>query len=239
MTSPIKVVFFDLDETLFDHVYSTQCAIREVHQNFPNFALHPLDQFEQDLAPHLHVLWPSVLDGTLTLEARIAEALRRLGNEYGVVPETTDHISAAKCYRETYLRMRQPIEGAQQLMEILRPHVKIGIITNHHLEEQRNKLIACKLEVLTDFIVCSGDVGVPKPDERIFRVALEQAGCAPDVAVLVGDSWDADVIGAAAVGIRAVWLNRARKPCPDPALATEINALTPADVVANVLLGKG
>jgi putative hydrolase of the HAD superfamily len=53
---------------------------------------------------------------------------------------------------------------------------------------------------------------------------------------MVGDSWTADVLGAQAVGMRAIWLNRHGATCPDPTIVTEIAALEPLDTVADLIL---
>jgi HAD superfamily hydrolase (TIGR01509 family) len=57
-----------------------------------------------------------------------------------------------------------------------------------------------------EFIIDSGAVGVEKPDRRIFDMALERLGLGPDEVVYVGDSWEIDVVGATAAGIRAIYL---------------------------------
>ncbi len=60
------------------------------------------------------------------------------------------------------------------------------------------------------------EVGVQKPDARVFRFALGRAGQAPADAVYVGDSWEADYVGAQNAGLSAVWLNRTGRPAPGP-----------------------
>lgn len=64
------------------------------------------------------------------------------------------------------------------------------------------------LAPLLDGVVASAMVGAAKPDGRIFRAALDAAGCEPGAAVHVGDSIDNDVRGAEAAGVRAVLLDR-------------------------------
>lgn len=59
-----------------------------------------------------------------------------------------------------------------------------------------------------EFAVTSGDVGVEKPDPRIFQAALERAGVGAASALMVGDSISSDLRGAEAVGIRAVLMDR-------------------------------
>jgi putative hydrolase of the HAD superfamily len=75
-----------------------------------------------------------------------------------------------------------------------------------------------------------------KPDPRIFAIALDQLGCVPDEAMMVGDNWSADIVGAQAAGLRAVWINRYGRTSPDPTLAVEINALEPVDAVFDLLI---
>lgn len=69
---------------------------------------------------------------------------------------------------------------------------------------------------LFDGVTYSQEVGAEKPDPRVFRVALQRARCRPDEVLHVGDSWEADYLGAKRVGLRAVWLNREGTPPPAP-----------------------
>lgn len=73
-----------------------------------------------------------------------------------------------------------------------------------------------------DLLVTSEDVGVAKPDPVIFYHTLQRCGITADAAIMVGDSWSNDIIGAHAAGLRAIWLNRRNECCPDPTIATEI-----------------
>lgn len=230
----IKVVLFDLDETLFDHVNSRDAGITRVYEQYPHFTAYPVEQVRQDYFDEIEPLWPQIVDGTLTMEARLIEGFKRLGQRYQV---DLQHDELGMCYREAYLAARRPMPGAMALLARLRPHVKIGIVTNHIREEQISKLAVCQFDPLIDFMVCSGDIGVQKPDRRIFDHALALAEATPSEAVMIGDSWSADVIGATSLGIRSVWLNSTGRANPDPQLALEINALEPTEDVARLLLG--
>jgi putative hydrolase of the HAD superfamily len=68
-----------------------------------------------------------------------------------------------------------------------------------------------------DFVLPSGAVGLAKPNPAFYRVALERAGVAPTDALMVGDSYRADVRGAWAAGMDAVWLHRAEGTTITPA----------------------
>jgi putative hydrolase of the HAD superfamily len=66
----------------------------------------------------------------------------------------------------------------------------------------------CGLADRFDAIVTSAAVGVRKPDPKIFRVALDAAGCGPEQALVAGDTREEDIAGARAAGIRALLINR-------------------------------
>ena len=68
------------------------------------------------------------------------------------------------------------------------------------------------LAELVDGVVSSAVVGAAKPSPRIFQVALELAGVAPEEALHVGDSVVSDIAGARAAGVRAVLIARAGEP---------------------------
>ncbi len=62
-----------------------------------------------------------------------------------------------------------------------------------------------------EFVVASATVGTAKPHPDIFHNALARAGLQPDEAIYIGDSYISDVLGARAVGIRAVLIDRERR----------------------------
>jgi putative hydrolase of the HAD superfamily len=79
---------------------------------------------------------------------------------------------------------------------------RLGVLTNGVSAFQRAKLDAHDLTAEFDAVVVSDEAGAHKPDERPFELAT---GCLPaDEYVMVGDSYEADVEGARAMGWRAV-----------------------------------
>ena len=63
--------------------------------------------------------------------------------------------------------------------------------------------------------VCARDSGVAKPDPRIFVLAAERLGVAPEEILHVGDDPVLDVVGARDAGLRTAWINRSRAPWPE------------------------
>ena len=57
-----------------------------------------------------------------------------------------------------------------------------------------------------DIIVSSSEVGVLKPDIRIFRKAIMKANCRPEECIMIGDRLDNDIIPAGSIGMKTVWI---------------------------------
>ena len=139
-------------------------------------------------------------------------------------------------HRAAYAEARRAVPGARALLEILRPRVRLGIVSNNILAEQEVKLARLGMRALIDALVVSAEEGVSKPDSAIFHSALDRLGARPERAVMVGDSWATDIVGARRAGMRAVWFNRRGDPSPDPSMAIEITTLEPAETIASTIL---
>jgi putative hydrolase of the HAD superfamily len=112
----------------------------------------------------------------------------------------------------------------------------VAVISNNLIEEQREKLKCCGLVSFVDCLVVSEEVGAVKPEPAIFEEALNRLQYGAEEAVMVGDSWKEDILGAHGVGMRAVWLNRYGRACPDQAIAPEINSFEPVGGVLDLIL---
>jgi putative hydrolase of the HAD superfamily len=95
---------------------------------------------------------------------------------------------------------------ARETLLALRQRYKLVLLTNGASCLQREKLAASGIGDLLDHVVVSGDLGVGKPDTRIFLTALVEARVGPAEAVMVGDSAERDIEGARRTGIAAIWL---------------------------------
>ena len=104
-------------------------------------------------------------------------------------------------------------EGAEALLDSLVDRgVTIGIVSNWH-SALHGILDGLRLLPYLSFVLTSAEVGRKKPHRAIFDAALTRAGVAPESAVHVGDSWEEDVLGARAVGIRPIHLrDQSAKP---------------------------
>jgi putative hydrolase of the HAD superfamily len=112
-------------------------------------------------------------------------------------------------------KRHRPFPDAEPVLRELRGHYSIGLITNGASDLQREKLQGARLDGYFDLILASGDIGVGKPDRKIFEHALRELAVDSGTALMVGDNHERDVQGARNVGIRGLWLNRDQPSGPE------------------------
>ena len=89
--------------------------------------------------------------------------------------------------------------------------VPTAIVTNGGTTMQNSKIDGSGLRGLVDAVVISEEAGVAKPDPRIFERALAAIRAATEETLFVGDSPEADILGAKGMGIRSAWLHGGRE----------------------------
>jgi len=99
-----------------------------------------------------------------------------------------------------------PAENINTVLK-LKEHVKTAIISNGSVESQRGKIKHTKLDELFEVIIISDEVGVGKPDPKIFELALNKLDVPPENALFMGDRLDKDILGCQNAGIRGIWYN--------------------------------
>ena len=200
----IKAVSFDVDGTLldFDSVMRSSLAevLKELERLDPEAAseltVGRLIEIRDRVYDELKGKYPSLKD---VRREGFLQALRDVGrpdNGLGL------HLN------ELYFRHRY---ADLPLFDDVRPTLK-ELAGNHTLgllSNGNNYASDLGLDDLVEFSVYSEQHGgIEKPDLELFQIALDEAGCAPDELVHVGDSLENDVGGARNVGINAIWLNR-------------------------------
>lgn len=225
----VKTVFFDLDDTLFDHRHSRRCgfmALKALHPALSAADIRDMEIYHERL---IRANLKKVLSKEISVHDAMTRRICALCTRFGLTLDPADIPEAVRRYDAAYRKSRRAVPGSRELLEMLKEEVRIGIITNGFCSLQEEKIAIMGISPLIDLLVISEEVGYQKPDKRIFKTALAMAGTAPADSVYVGDSWKVDIVPAAACGLRAVWLNRYRQACPDPSLAQEITAYSGLD----------
>jgi putative hydrolase of the HAD superfamily len=234
-----RALLVDIDDTVVDWIGPARDAVRSsvaTHRALAGSDPERLADRFLEIVEETHALWMS---GELTVEGLRAERIRRLVAESGSAQldaGEAEELSAA--YRDAYLAARRPVAGAPELLaEVRRRGARIVAVTNNSVTEQEDKLRHTGMRHLFDGLVISEAAGVSKPDPAIFELALRLADTLPQDAIMLGDSWANDVMGAIGSGIAAAWLDRAGSGVPDDGIeVVTLTSLQPVHQVARTLL---
>jgi putative hydrolase of the HAD superfamily len=101
-------------------------------------------------------------------------------------------------------------DDAIPTLEMLRERgYRLGMISNTSDDKNVQQLVdRWKLRPYFEIIITSAGCGIRKPDERIFRLALDHFDVPPEATAMVGDTLEADILGANQIGIRSIWITR-------------------------------
>lgn len=232
-----RVVMFDMDDTIFDHSLTCRDALGRLRQEFDAWGDRPLDDVWHEYGRLLGITHTDVMLGRRTSQEVRAERFRRLARWAGrsISASAADELSRA--YRERYQGLRRPVPGAPAAVRRWHDRARVVIVTNNTVDEQVEKIAFLGLTDAVDALVTSEEVGVGKPDARIFRAALERAGGDAPSTVMVGDSWSSDIVGARGAGIRAVWFNRFGEPPGRGAKVAEFRSFRGGRQLDRLLVG--
>lgn len=203
--SKYKHVFFDLDGTLWDIHRNAELTLRQM---FVQFEIDEtlFEAFNKAYLKHNAKVWAMYREGTMSKEelrtARFSRSMDDIGFTYN--DEWMERFAAAfvdQCPRQPHL-----IPGALEILNYLQGKYTMHIITNGFKEIQGIKMDGSGLTPFFVNNINSEDVGVRKPNPKIFEYAFELAGTNAEESLMIGDDWEADILGARGVGMDQVFL---------------------------------
>ncbi|MDX2220330.1 MAG: HAD-IA family hydrolase [Burkholderiales bacterium] len=227
----LRAILLDLDDTLFDHAHASQVALKALHAEH---AAHvDYDTFSTEHAELLEHFHQKFLQCEYSLDEARAARMTALFNHFNLPVDNETALRVAMTYRDLHQANRRLVAGAADLLEKLYCEYSLAIVTNNSSAEQHAKLKHLGIAGYFKALAISEEVGATKPDARIYYAALDQLGCEPHEAVMLGDNLHADVRGAHDAGIAAVWFNRFLKSSSEP--VEQVTSLAPAgDVLAAI-----
>lgn len=206
----IEVVWLDLDDTLIDfHTNSRHSLQRLRDREEPLQRLFPTtDSWIETYELHNQNLWRLYGAGEISRSYLRMERFRRPLTDAGMEEDEGTKLSAR--YDTEYLDLlameRGLVDGSIDLLRYLRGRgVRIGCLSNGFSDVQFRKLRNCGLEEWFDIVVLSDDIGINKPDRRLFNHAMERSGSPePSAHLMIGDNAVSDIGGAIGAGWEAI-----------------------------------
>ena len=226
MKSRYKYIFLDLDDTIWDFHANAKASLldiyydRKLNEHYPDF-----EHFFQLYARRNLELWSQYGQGLITKDHLIVERFRHLLSHAGIQAHemalnmNTDFLDilSTKIILMPY---------AGELLEYCTSrHLPMTIISNGFTEVQYRKLRNSNIEQYFTHVVLSEAVGALKPSREIFEYALKLNNARADETLMIGDSFDADILGAVGAGIDAVYLNNTGRDIEIPEKVTQISSL--------------
>ncbi len=173
-------VFFDLDRTLIDHDRAERKAVRQFHRKHRDRIPEPYDAFLDRWRTVADRYWRKYESGEVDYREQKRERIRVVlnGDASGMSDdEAEQHLSR---YLDTYVSFCRLFSDVREVLDGLRKHVRMGILTNGGGRLQRRKLSRTDIDRYFDPVVCSNEAGTPKPNAEIFHHACREAGCSPE-----------------------------------------------------------
>ena len=192
----IKVIFFDLDDTVVDTSKLAEMARRNAIENMVRHGL-PVDF---DTA--YHELMELISEYGSNFSRHFDYLLRRLD-----LPYNPKWVAAGViAYHNTKFAYLRTVRGVRRvLLELQRRGYRLGIITDGDPIKQWEKILRLELDAYFDEVFISDYLGVKKPHPKIFKKALRKMGAKPEEALMVGDRLYSDIYGAKEVGMGTIW----------------------------------
>lgn len=203
--SEITDIFFDLDHTLWDFDRNSGLAFQRVFQKH-NIDL-PLTDFLREYEPINLQYWKKFREDQVSKEelrrGRLTETFDIFKINFPM--ETID--SLAHCYIEELPVDNHLFIGAIEILDYLSEKYKLHIITNGFEEVQHLKLRNSGIRKYFNTVTTSEETGIKKPHRIIFEAALRKATVISQRSVMIGDSFEADILGAKNAGMHTLFFN--------------------------------
>lgn len=207
-------IFIDLDDTIWDFNANSHVALAKT---FEELHLHTIfadyDLFSQLYYSKNAELWDLYHHGKIAREYLIIERFAYPLRTYGYV-DKGDSLATQinKRYLDILSQQTRLIPHAcEMLSDLHEKGYKLYILSNGFAEVQARKLEAGKVAQFFSRIVLSDEIGITKPDRRIFDYALEVTDGKAETTLMIGDNYDADIMGAAHAGWGQIYFDRYEK----------------------------
>ena len=211
MNLKYKSIFFDFDDTLWDIHVNGRDAMAETFEMYKlEKHFESFDAFYDIYMFHNLSLWEKYRQGTLK-KADLVLLRFTLPLQKGGIYDEAFALKMNDDFLEATTTKTRLIPYAKEILDYLSPFYRLFIISNGFSEVQYKKLKNSGLAGYFKKIILSEDVQANKPNPVIFDYALKCTNSRRNESLMIGDSWEADIVGAKNSRIDQVFFNREQK----------------------------
>lgn len=205
----IQHIFFDLDNTLWDHRKNAYLTIKNLFEKEEINLKYNID-FEEFHSVYHEInekLWENIRDGIIDKEYLRKHRFYDTFKHFNVDDEQLS-MYFEEHFLDKILNHNELVEGAEYILEYLKAkHYTLHIISNGFKEVTERKCILSGIAPYFQTITSADSVGVRKPRPEIFEYSLKLAGASKEESILIGDDWIADVVGAQNFGMDVIFFD--------------------------------
>ena len=205
----IRHIFFDLDNTLWDHRNNAYLTLKEIYkrENVQEKYNLGFEDFHREYFTINERLWAQIRDGEIDKEYLRKHRFYDSFLFFGI-----DDFDLAQVFEQNFLdeilNYNDLVEGSFELLEYLSEKgYTLHILSNGFKEVTYRK---CELSGIQNYfktITSADELNVRKPQPEIYEYALKKANAKKEESIMIGDDWIADVEGALSFGIDAVFFD--------------------------------
>ena len=201
-------LFFDLDHTLWDFDTNSKLALKQTFEELSvNDQIKDFEAFFSYYQEVNHKLWEAYRNKEIRKPDLIKKRFEDTLSHFDV--EGIDPVEMNEQYLELMLLQTKLFPGVIETLQYLKERrYQMHIITNGFTEVQHRKISTSGLDVFFDRVFTSEAVQIPKPDKRIFLHALKCCNSKKKTSIMIGDSWETDILGAKGAGISQVYISK-------------------------------
>lgn len=202
-------IFFDLDHTLWDFDKNSAFTFQKI---FIEQQINlEIEDFLEVYMPANLKFWKMYREEKITKSELRYQRLKSVFDTIGYpVSDQVINILSEE-YINNLSTFNNLFPNAIEVLDYLQPNYKLHIITNGFQEIQDKKLRNSGIHSYFNHIIDSEMAGVKKPNPIIFNLALNRADAKPHTSLMIGDSLEADILGAKAVGLHTIHFNAHRE----------------------------
>lgn len=206
----IKWVWVDLDDTLWDFSNNSLKSLEKVYDRFGlRRWFSSKEEFIDSYHAVNHALWADYNVGKISREYLMRERFVRPLTAAGYPVDDDSWRQFSDYYLDSLAECQLTVPGAHDLLRRLRAKgFHTGVLSNGFKEVQYRKMQSAGLTGLIDCVVLSDEIGVNKPDRRLYDHALEKARTTAAQSLIIGDNPDTDILGGINAGWDVIYFNR-------------------------------
>lgn len=192
-------IFIDLDDTIWDFTANSHVALRTTYDDLSLARIFPCyEAFCNDYYAKNKELWELYHHGKIEKDFLIIERyayLLRQAHYPDANNQLASHINSY--YLDTLAEQKQLVPYAIELLQYLTSRgYNLYILSNGFIEVQKLKLQSAGIAHYFGRIVLSDEIGINKPDRKLFDYALQVTDSQACNTLMIGDNYDTDILGA-------------------------------------------